>query len=472
MTRVSLASALIALLIPWVIPSSSVAAELSPSQRATVAKAHRFGRSGWIYIHLEGTPEEVGFQHGYLLAPEIESGLRKARVGWEHQSAMPWPWLVERAAAMFVPKIDPVTLAELQGIADGFRAAGRESSRDEILAYNGIIELGSYWWPTELKKIKDGPAPAVKESCSSFVATGSYTRDGNVVLGHNTMSGYADILPNIVADIRPAKGHRILWQACAGWIHSGMDFFVTDAGLVGSETTIGGFEGFDTNGVPEFVRMRRATQDAGSIDEWCSIMKRGNNGGYANAWLVGDIRNHEIARLELGLKYTALERTRDGYFAGSNVAEDPKILRFETSVNETDIRVSSVARRVRWKQLMNASKGRIDLQAAKAFEADHFDSYLGKTRPGGRTLCGHFELEKEPAGPWPGVPYGCAGTLDAKVVDASMASAMSFSARWGAACGRPFSARKFLDAHPQFEWMRAVLEDRPSEPWVVFRAGE
>jgi hypothetical protein len=49
---------------------------------------------------------------------------------------------------------------------------------------------------------------------------------------------------------------------------------------------------------------------------------------------------------------------------------------------------------------------------------------------------------------------------------------MSFAARFGTACGKPFSAEKFLKAHPQFEWMREVLKDRPTEPWVIFKAGE
>ena len=89
-------------------------------------------------------------------------------------------------------------------------------------------------------------------------------------------------------------------QTSPGWIHSGTDFFITDAGLVGSETTIGGFHGFSEWGIPEFVRMRRATQDAGNIDEWCEIMKKGNNGGYANAWLLGDVNTREIARLGAG----------------------------------------------------------------------------------------------------------------------------------------------------------------------------
>lgn len=189
---------------------------LSSEQQAWIAKGKRFERHGWIYLHIEGGPHARGFQHGYLLANEIADGLRNTRVGWEHQSGMTRTWLVERTTKMFVPKIDVENLAELEGIAEGARAAGVKVSPDEIITYNGIIELSGYWWPTELKKIKDGPTPPVKESCSSFIATGSWTKDGNVVLGHNTMSGYADVFPNVIADIVPERGHRIFWQTCAG----------------------------------------------------------------------------------------------------------------------------------------------------------------------------------------------------------------------------------------------------------------
>jgi hypothetical protein len=451
---------------------SGIAGQVSTAQQQCVAKAKRFERHGWIYLHVEGEAKDRGFQHGYLLAPEIAEGLRVSRASWEHTSAMSWGWLVERASAMFTPRIDAEDLAELDGIAEGMQAAGHPTTRNDLIAYNGIIELSGYWWPLELKKIKDGPTPPVRESCSSFIATGRMTRDGNVVLGHNTMMDYHDALPNIIQDIVPTHGHRILWQTQPGWIHSGQDFFITDAGLVGSETTIGDFEGFDTNGVPEFVRMRRATQDASNIDQWCKIMKEGNNGGYANAWLLGDINSREIARLELGLTQIGFEKKGDGYFTGSNVAEDLKLLRFETSSKETDIRTSSVARRVRWKQLMKQYAGRIDLSLAKDFEADHFDTYLQRQQPDGRTLCGHFELEREPAGSWPGVPFSCTGTVDAKVVDARMAKNMSFAARWGSACGVAFDADGYLTAHPQFDWMHDYLRSRPSEPWTQFKAGE
>ena len=90
-----------------------------------------------------------------------------------------------------------------------------------------------------------------------------------------------------------------------------------------TETTISDFDGFDPNGMPEFVRARKAMQYAASIDDFARIMKEGNNGGYANNWLVADRKNNEIASLELGLKNVTLQRTKDGYFVGSNFPQNP-----------------------------------------------------------------------------------------------------------------------------------------------------
>src|SRR5437588_11729215 len=89
---------------------------LTPEQHEWLSKGRRFERAGWIYLHTEGEPRPRGFQHGFLLAKEIADGLGVTRAVWEHQSAMPWQWLVERAAPMFLPKIDAEILAELDGI--------------------------------------------------------------------------------------------------------------------------------------------------------------------------------------------------------------------------------------------------------------------------------------------------------------------------------------------------------------------
>jgi hypothetical protein len=449
-------------------------AALTPQQQQWLAKAERHEKAGWIYLHIEGEPRARGFQHGYLLAKEIAEGIRVNAAQWEHDSSFDWAWLKQNTKGFINPAIDAEDRAELEGIVEGMKAAGVPTTYDDIVTYNASIELTGYWWPEVAKKF-DGSAIIVttpKESCSSFIATGRMTKDGGVVLGHNTMGDYTLADCNVVLDLVPARGHRILMQTQAGWIHSGSDFFITDAGLVGSETTIGNFHGFTEKGIPEFIRMRRATQDAGGIDEWCAIMRKGNNGGYANAWLIGDINTKEIARLEQGLKYTGFERTKDGYFVGSNIAENLKILRLETDANDVDIRESPVARRVRWKQLMKANAGQIDLAKAKEFEADCTDvCYLTDAGPAALALNARGELAAQLNNP-KRVPFRPAGTMDAKVVDTAMARRMSFAARWGSADGVAFDAEKFLRDHPQFDWMAGVLQSRPSQPWADFTAGE
>jgi len=460
-------------LLAILLAATSRARDLTADEQNLLVPAYRHEKAGWIFLHIEGDARTRGFQHGYLLAREIEDSLRVTKILWAHNTAMEWPWLLERVLPFLEPRTDPETLAELDGLVEGLAAADMKTSRSEMLVYNAWVEISGYWWPLEKAKLQSAGGPPPKRiSCSAFIATGSLTADHGVVLGHNTVSDYVDANANIILDLVPAKGHRILMQTAPGWVHSGTDFFITDAGLVGAETTIGGFELFDEQGVPEFVRMRRAMQDAGSIDEWCAIMRRGNNGGYASSWLIGDVNTGEIARLELGLKQIGFERTRDGCYTGSNIAEDRRLLLWETSTNENDIRLANVARRVRARQLIAENAGKIDLAMAKCFEADHYDPFLETAHAGGRSLCMHYDLDREFTDDWHGGPYAPTGSFDGKVVDTQMAKHMSFAARWGSPCGTAFKAEPFLKKHPQFAWQRGILYNRPAEPWVIFAAGE
>jgi len=183
-----------------------------------------------------------------LLAKDIKEAIRVLGEGWKHQSAMDWPWLVRKAGEILTTKVDSENLLEIDGMVDGMHAAGILTTRDELVTLNGYMELIWYWWPTVRDSFKtNSPAPK-RQSCSSFIATGSMTADGKIVLGHNSMFNYSEPACNIILDILPEKGHRILMQAYSGFIHSGTDFFVTDAGLVGSETTIGDFFPVRSNG--------------------------------------------------------------------------------------------------------------------------------------------------------------------------------------------------------------------------------
>jgi hypothetical protein len=276
---------------------------------------------------------------------------------------------------------------------------------------------------------------------------------------------------NLIVELVPQRGHRILMQSWGPCIYSATDFFITGAGLIGTETTIDEFEPFDARGTPVFVRARQAMQYANSIDEWADILVKNNSGAYANSWLLGDIGTGEIACLELGLKYHSLEKKKNGYFAGSNVTGNMKILRLETGGTWDDVRDPCVARRVRWDQLMKTHYGRIDVALAKQMLADHYDVYLQKAQPSGRTLCGHCELDD---GRMPGVSsaYRPSGAFDGKVVDSDMAKNWHLWARWGSSCDLGFNAASFLEQHPQYNWLKGYLVDLPAQPWTIFPSDE
>ena len=422
--------------------------------------------NGWTLVHLEGSPSEVGFQHGYLLAQEILEMQMINALELSHDYSKSWDFFRAAARDMMWPRIEPQYRQELQGITDGVNARGVKLDLWDIVALNGGLEW-PYYLKTLDKKPKTSPSPGsvIPNHCSAFVATGSYTKDGRVVIAHNTWSPYLDGGRwTMVFDIVSEKGYRILMDGLPGFIASDDDFGLNAAGLIITETTIDGFHGYDPAGVPEFVRARKAMQYAGSIDDFVRIMKDGNNGGYANDWLVADRKTGEAASLELGLKHVTLERTRDGYFVGANFPINPDLTRDETTFDRKDPGSSPNARHARWEQLMAENKGKIDVVLAQQFLADHYDSYQKKNEPNERTLCGHVELS--PRGWLPWLPYGPYGAAQNKVADSASAEQMSFWAAAGHACGLDFKAAEYLKAHPEFAWQKDYLRDMPSRPWT------
>ncbi len=432
-------------------------------------------RNGWTFVHLEGTPNQIGFQHGYLLAAEILEVQKINALEFKHDYDRDWEFFKTAAREMMWPGIEEEYRQELQGIADGVKAKGIALDLWDIVALNGVTEWSYYLKFLEKKTPPESrtgkPVPPVPGHCSAFVATGSYTQDGRPVIAHNIWTTYLDGERfTFIFDIVPARGHRILMDGYPGFIASGDDFGLNKAGLMITETTIDGFEGYDPTGIPEFVRARKAMQYAGSIDDFARLMKDGNNGGYANDWLVADIKTNEIARLELGLKNVTLERTKDGYFSGANFPVDPKLIREETTFNPDDPASSPNARRLRWEQLLEGYKGQINFALARDFLGDHYDTYEKKEQPNERTLCGHLEYSPRGWAPWEA--YGPYGAGQNKVADARLAERMSFWAAAGHACGRRFWAENFLSEHPEFNWQKEFLRDMPSYSWTTFTASK
>ena len=428
-------------------------------------------KNGWTYVHLQGTAHQIGFQNGYLLAPEIQDLLQVVRLEAEHDYKKDWDFFRDAAQNIFWPHIEQEYREELQGIADGAVAHGSKLDVWDVIGINALTEW-SYYNKEYDKQHLVKTASAVPEHCSAFVATGSYTENGKVVIAHNNWSTYMEGERwTIIYDIVPRKGYRMLMDGLPGVIHSGDDFVVNNAGIAITETTIGHFQGFDTNGIAEFVRARKAAQYSASIDDFTRIMKEGNNGGYANTWLIADSRKNEIGRLELGLRNVTLERTGDGYFVGSNFPISEKLIREETDFNPKDLGQSSVARHTRWEQLMSENKGKINVAVAQRFLGDHYDVIERKDDPDERTLDGHIDLSSRGNADWQ-PPYGTAGAVQNKVSDASMIAKMSFIAAAGHACGQDFKAAEHLSAHPDLAWQKSLERDMDAHPWTLFRVSK
>ena len=448
------------------------AASLGGASESSMKGAYRRAAvAGWTQVHLEGTPSEVGFQHGVLLAPEIADLEKVFVLELTHDNGKDWNFFRDAAKNMMWPHVEAEYREELQGIADGLKSKGVQLDLWDVVAMNAAMEW-SYFVDQYDKEHKIASLSTVTapDHCSAFVATGSYTKDGHVVIAHNNWTNYLDGARwTMIFDIVPAKGYRILMDGLPGVIHSGDDFGVNAAGMVITETTIGSFHGFDANGVPEFVRARKAMQYSASIDDAARIFKEGNNGGYANDWLLADTRKNEIASLELGLKHVTLERKTDGYFVGSNFPINDKLIADETNYPADDPGISANARHKRWEQLMKENKGRIDVQLAQKFLADHVDSVTGKVLPSERTLCGHVEASPRGMGSWQ-KPYGTAGAAQNKVTDAAMTGKMSFTAAAGHACGEDFKAAAHLQQHPEIAWEKPGLRDMKAYPWTTVRA--
>lgn len=438
-------------------------------------KAYRFQQDGWTYVHLEGTPAEIGFQHGYLLAPEIEDAFHAVQTEDTHTTDRDWNFFRAAAHTMLWPHIDPEYQQELQGIADGLKAHGSNFDVDDVVAVNAFMELPDYYVPWLNRQQKRAAIPnlVAPGNCSAFIATGSMTKDRKIVIAHNNWTSYIEGSRWVMMfDIVPQNGNRILMDGFPGVITSDDDFGVNSAGMMIAETTISKFEGWNPDGKPEFMRSRKALQYANSIDDYVRIIKEGNNGGYANDWLMGDRKTGEIGYLELGLKNTPLWRTKDGYFISSNFARDAGVLAQETSFDAKDMKSSPNARRVRWEQLMGESKGKIDVEMAQRFMGDHYDSYEKKEQPNARSLCGHGEnmLGRDSQFEWD--PYHPGGAVQGKTTDSDMAGKMSLRARAGHPCGGDFLADDFLDHHPEYSWQKRVLKDMKAGPWTTFAAGQ
>ena len=451
---------------------------LTREEEAMVAKASKVEQDGWVYVNVSGSPYERGFQNGYSMAKEYGAALQTYQYITLQNTGMPFSFFAAKAIEFHKKLIPEEYMTEMQGMADGFTKGGTPTTLEDVVGWNSFMGLSGYWWPTVVNQYASNGGDGARFStahCSAFIATGSATSDGKIVMGHETfIEFWGGQYMNVILSIKPDNGYDIIMQTGPGYLSSMTDFWINSAGLMITETTLAGAFGYKEDAMPEYIRARNATQYSSTIKEWIDSMNESNNGGYANSWLLGDIKTNEIAEFEQGLNYQYVNVLQDGYIFGDNVANSPEVRNLECrDTGYSDVRQQTGARRTRWPQLLEGHYGNITAEVGQTMLADTYDPYLKKENPSSRCICSHYDADpqyyvSDPNAVW-NVPFQPAGSVDGKVTTSDMAKEMTMSARFGRADGVEFDAESFFAEHSQWAWQAPVVISRPSQPWSTFR---
>jgi hypothetical protein len=295
--------------------------------------AYRYDDRGWVFVHIEGEPYERGYQYGYLVSDEIAEYLNKLairenrgdpRAGWDNIR-----FIVQ---AFMLNRYEDEYQIEMRGIADGAsyagaRVFGRPLDVVDVAGLNSIIDIGQMHGALRstanatsginfLKHEDELLISDEHHKCSGVTATGSATDDGRIVFGQIFMwNGYTGVHWDVICDLQPTRGHRIVYQTFPGGIHSGSDFYISDAGLIVGETTVAQTP-YDDEGTPQSNRIRKAMQYSDSIDDFVKIMTHHNNGQYTNEWPFAEAKSGEAGIFLLGTHKWRLWRSSEGDFPG------------------------------------------------------------------------------------------------------------------------------------------------------------
>ena len=342
---------------------------------------YRYNVQGWIYVHTEGDPYERGYQHGYLLANEILDMVNRwsniihnhPKIGkvskilpnknFNKISDRWWDFCRNQCNKKYWDKFPDEYKQEIKGIVAGVNAKP-DKFIDKTVDYKDILAINQmYEFMSKLDNLRMGlhplkiffhqlqkvvpPTSSISTDeflagfltdiptvhCNGFIATGDATKDRQMIISHSTICHnqgawwwgyYIAIRWNILLDIQPTFGNRVIMPSSPGLIWSDEDYYQNDNGIVLLETTVP--QGiFDNIGLPLSVRARNAMQYGNSIDDVVYHLRHKNDGSMNAVWLIGDDKTGEIARFELGYSNYAIYRTFNGFYWSANNPIDQKV---------------------------------------------------------------------------------------------------------------------------------------------------
>ena len=409
-------------------------------------------KNGWKHITVYGEPYKRGYAHGYLLSEDLKRVLIVLPFLVGEYFNIPFNQYMKDCDIIYkiVKNRCHEIYNEIRGIVYGARKKGVNITTRFVIAWNSLLSMSTFY------------NNRVSERCSAFIATGSATEKGDIVMAHNT---HSDLLTgqllNIIMTVKPDKGNIFKMQTSPGFVASSADWFLCENGIVGCETTISHVNFKPSFGIPYFCRIRKVMQYANNLDDCVSMMSKNNAGDYSSSWLYGDINSGEIMVHELGKSVESIKRVNDGVIYGMNSALSFELRNKETFDTEhSNLETSLGSRSHRLDYLLNQKYyGKINIPISKKIISDHYDTKYNKIHKSARGICKHLEVESD----YNHRPYGA---TDGKVLDTSSAKTLNFYGIFGSSCGRKFSIKSYVNKHPEQKKWLDVLEDIPSYKWA------
>jgi len=345
---------------------SLVVGHLSPAAAADPIESEGGRRqrlNGYLVLHLQGTPEQMGRQHGLLLRREVQRMIRdlllegEAATPEQHTKLVQGAMVMERylepefraelralAAAAEVEYADLV-LAQLFGDVQRAQRAGQHRSTPSDRGTSVPPMDGTFTG-------EDAGATGRRPwQCTSFAVFGPATRTGECMVGRNMdfwdhgVSEWGGVLIHY----RPDRGLPFMTTSWAGIINGWTA--MNTAGIVSANNSSFDGKSDSLEGLSTCFMVRKVAQYAHSVDEGVRIVETTPRACGTNLIIAGGTPP-DAAICEFDHEAVAVRRARDGWVAADNSFEE---------LYQDDSRYRYVGyRAARLGDLIEGNYGRID----------------------------------------------------------------------------------------------------------------
>ncbi len=372
-----------------------------------VDKAFIVQKDNFKELYITGSNYEMGFQHGALLANEIEEVASKIITKLSlmlGQGDMEKGLEIFKFAAKTMEKyIPPVYKREILGIVDGMASRKvKLLTYDDMIMYNCHADIALFYSSEGQQPGRPStgfPIPAAP-ACSSFTAWGNATKDNKLILNANTDWYSSEFLYKhaIVMRGNPDYGYSFICPTYPGLV--GLTSGMNEVGIAFNSQTSRSSH-LTLAGTGFIFNTRWVLEKAVSIDEAIAII-----GGYKSLglnWSIVDGKTNMAAVIEVSASEITV-RTNDkdknvlwatnhfnsypGWQSYSGYSMVPGQMKYYGVTPPESIKVwqkhleqvnpGTYYRYNRLKQLINENYGEITIAKAKEFSLDRYDLSINK----------------------------------------------------------------------------------------------